>query len=234
MKKTPIGIVGSGNMATHFMHYLSMENIPYINWSRSKDQLSPIKKLERCKKIFLLISDDSIPKFINEYRDIENRELIHFSGSLTLENILGIHPLMTFSNSLYSLEEYREIPFVGEKGKFTLKELIPDLNNKTYTISKDQKALYHTLCVVGGNFTNIIWQKTFMDFNKELNLPIEILKPYLKQTIKNILNSPFNSLTGPIKREDKKTIKRNIESLKSPIWKKIYKLFNRAYNREIK
>ncbi len=30
MEKTPIGIVGNGNMAKHFMNYLGMENIPFM------------------------------------------------------------------------------------------------------------------------------------------------------------------------------------------------------------
>ncbi len=234
MARTPSGIVGNGNRAKHLMHYLSMEKIPYINWGRSIDYLHPSVKLSSCQTVLLLISDDSIRSFSKSNKWLHNRDLIHFSGSLCLENISGIHPLMTFSKDLYSLEDYRNIPFIGEIGGKSLKELIPGITNQEFQIPKDKKNLYHSLCVIGGNFTNILWQKAFKDFKDELDLPIELLKPYLLKTVENIINNPFNSLTGPIKRGDKKTIKRNVKALKSPLWKRIYKLFNRSYNTEIK
>lgn len=234
MIKDKIGIVGNGLLATHFMHYLDLEDVEYLNWSRSKDKNSAGNKLSNCNPIVILISDDSIESFILNDPELENKEIIHFSGSLTLDLAYGFHPLMTFSKELYSLNEYREIPFIGELGKKKFKHFFPKLKNPNYSINPEYKPLYHALCVISGNFTNIVWHKTFKDFEEKLNLPREILTPYLYKTAENIKNNPFTSLTGPIKRGDIGTIKKNKKALKSKLWRRIYSLFNRVYKKEIK
>lgn len=234
MKEHKLGIVGDGCMARHLKHYLDMENIPFTGWSRSVDSCSPYSKLKHCRYVIILISDDHIEDFIQRNHELLNMNLIHFSGSLTTNSAAGIHPLMTFSKELYSLNEYRNIPFIGEEGNTTLKEVIPELKNPYYEVPQDIKPAYHALCVISGNFTNIIWNKVMRDFKNRLGLPKELLYPYLDRTIANIKTDPFNSLTGPIKREDKSTIKRNIKALKNPLWRKIYMLFNKAYKKELK
>lgn len=221
-------------MANHLKHYLSMENIPYYSWSRSEDSCAPYSKLKDCQYIIILISDDKIVDFLQKNPDLKKLKLVHFSGSLTTKAASGIHPLMTFSDQLYSLDEYRNIPFIGEKGKTTLKDVIPGLKNPYYEISPDLKSSYHALCVISGNFTNILWHKTMKDFEDKLSLPKEILSAYLNRTMLNIRSNPFESLTGPLKRGDKLTMKRNIKALKSPVWRKIYRLFNKAYKKEFK
>lgn len=234
MNNTPLGIVGNGFMATHIMHYFDMEKTPYINWSRSSDSISPAKKLINCNPILVLIKDGCIDRFIEENPELQSKELIHFSGALKSEKAIGIHPLMTFSSDLYSYDQYIGIPFVGERGNPTLKELLPTLKNPYYQIDGDKKGLYHALCVISGNFTSILWQKTVKGFEDQLNLPGEVLAPYLERVMKNIKDNPFNSLTGPIKRGDITTIKKNKIALSSPLWAKIYSLFNKAYKKELK
>lgn len=232
MNKKTLGIVGNGSLAKHLSHYCHLKGIPFISWSRSEDKLSPEEKLHKADTILLLISDDSINDFINRHPDLQKKQLIHCSGSLVTDLAMGYHPLMTFSHSLYGLEFYSTIPFVGEIGSPHLRELIPEWDNPYYAIPKEQRALYHALCVVGGNFTNIIWAKVFRDFKEQLKLPDEILHPYLEQTVKNIKTDPYNSLTGPIKRGDTLTMKRNRKALNNRIWNRIYKLFNRVYRGE--
>lgn len=234
MKENNLGIVGSGCLATHLKHYLDMESVPYTCWSRSQDKCSPYSKLKGCKHIILLISDNSISEFILNNPKLQKLNLVHCSGSLTIEEAAGIHPLMTFSKELYSLEEYRNVPFIGEKGRIGLKTIIPQLRNQYYELPSDKRSIYHALCVISGNFTNILWNKTIRDFQNKLNLPREVLYPYLERTVLNIQKSPLDSLTGPIRREDKTTIKNNKRALQSPLWSKIYSLFNKVYQKEIK
>ncbi len=234
MKKTIYGIVGDGLLATHLIHYFDLEEILYTRWSRKRDSLSPNEILHECNIILLAISDDSLKDFISNHFALEDKTLIHFSGTLSISGTISLHPLMTFSKRLYTLKEYRKIPFVGEKGNSSFKVIFPMLTNSYYEISSEKKTLYHALCVISGNFTTLLWQKTITDFESELGLPNEILTPYLENICQNLIIDPLNSLTGPIKRGDKKTINKNIKALKSPIWKKIYSLFNKAYTKEIK
>lgn len=232
MNRTNYGIVGDGYLATHFAHYLDLEGIPFNKWSRRVDNISPVDKLSECDIILLLISDGSIEQFIEDNRKLKEKIIIHFSGALVTDKAIGFHPLMTFSDTLYNLEHYRAIPIIGSKTSKPFHHYFPKLKNSYHVINEDQKPLYHALCVLSGNLTTILWQKAFKDFETELNLPTEILIPYLKQVTENIKNNPETALTGPIKRQDRSTMKRNKKALKSRLWQQIYTLFNRVYKKE--
>lgn len=225
------GIIGNGLMARHFTNYLTLESIPFILWCRKESKESPENALKECPIILLLISDGAIDSFIISNPWLQHKKVVHFSGALNIKGCLNYHPLMTFSKTLYSIKEYRNIPFIGIKNQPSFLEIFPTLKNCYYQIDEKQKPLYHALCVISGNFTNILWHKTFKEFEDKLNLPKEVLMPYLEKTLENIQNNPLNSLTGPIRRNDKKTIYANIKSLQSLTWKKIYKLFVKAYKR---
>lgn len=234
MKKISYGLVGNGLLATHLAHYFSMEKIPYIRWSRNKDSASPIEKMINCQVILLPISDDSIESFITNNPGLKNKILVHFSGTMSINGVNSFHPLMTFSKTLYSLEIYRSIPFIGERGSIKFSEIFPSLNNNYYLIDRDKKDLYHALCVLGGNFSTMLWQRVINQFESELNLPKEVLNPYIDQVCYNIKENHNHALTGPVKRQDVNTIRKNIKALNGNLWKKIYKLFNRVYKLETK
>lgn len=231
MSKQPIGVIGDGLMASHFCNYLNYEGCDFIQWSRREEK--PLSILKNCDTIFILIKDSSIKEFINSNPELQRKNLIHFSGALEIDGINGFHPLMTFSKKLYPHSVYKEIPFIGSKSEEIFRKLLPWSENRYYSINPDQKALYHSLCVISGNFTSILWQKVFKEFQSNLGIPGSALLPYLTKTLENIKDDPFNSLTGPIKRDDRMTIRRNIASL-DRIWGKIYRLFRKAYQKEIK
>ena len=91
---------------------------------------------------------------------------------------------------------------------------------------------YHALCVLSGNFSVILWQKAKKDFEEKLNLPWQVLLPYLKQTFKNIETDIDKSLTGPLERGDTETILNNIKSLDEKEWKEVYRAFEKTYGRK--
>ncbi|MGL1891148.1 MAG: DUF2520 domain-containing protein [Spirochaetaceae bacterium] len=233
MYKTDYGIIGDGLLATHLCHYFTLEGIPFLRWSRKLDNKTPTIKLDGCKYIIILISDDSISNFLDNNYFNNSISVIHFSGSMNSKKAVGFHPLMSFGPKLYTLEEYKNIPFICEESDITFDSVFPTLTNKYYTMNPEMKALYHSLCVISGNFTTLLWQKVMKDFEKDLDLPKEVLLPYLSKIFDNLKDDPFNALTGPIKRGDKNTIKRNKKALKHRIWKNIYSLFNKAYKKEL-
>ena len=223
------GLIGNGLLATHFRHFFTQEGINFTPWSRKEDTVTPWEKLKNCSILIIIITDSQIEKFILNNKNLMTKKLVHFSGALNTSYAIGVHPLMTFSTRLYSLQEYRNISFVGDSSKLIFNEIFPKLKNNYYQIDNNKKEFYHSLCVVSGNFTTMLWQKVFIEFEQSLNIPKEALFPYLNQ-IKNNLEIDYkNSLTGPIKRQDKTTIKKNIKAIKNKLWKKMYKLFNKIY-----
>jgi hypothetical protein len=224
-------IIGNGRVARHFSRYLKLLNVPFQNWSRdnnTRDELVGLVK--NCSRVLLLISDGAIKNFIADNQCLLSAEyLIHFSGCLTLENCFGAHPLMTFGPDLYDQKVYQSIPFILEQGGPDFSALLPGLPNKNFQIPKPMKPLYHALCVIGGNFTCLLWQKFFNELENKFNLPKEIVYPYLDRVIENLKSSSANALTGPLARGDYKTIEANLKSLSCDPYQKIYQAFVEAY-----
>lgn len=224
-------IIGDGRMATHFCHYLSLLHIPFIQWSRKQHLFADLKThIHHASHILLLIRDSAIAPFQEQYIG-KNKTVIHFSGQLSVEGIHSVHPLMTFTNDLYDLERYKSIPFVLiEKGP-PFSSLFPDLPNPAYYIAKELKTFYHALCVIGNNFSCLLWKKLFQEFAQTLKLPSEAAVPYLTQTFNNIIKNPQGDLSGPLARKDMKTIEAHLEALKNDDFLNIYQSFVTFFNK---
>jgi predicted short-subunit dehydrogenase-like oxidoreductase (DUF2520 family) len=155
---------------------------------------------------------------------------IHFSGRLAHEKIFAAHPLMTFSYTLYDKYFYPEIPFVTERGQPNFQKLFPELKNPSYQIYAHQKAYYHALCTMAGNFATLLWSGVTPNV-KSLGLPKEILNPYILQVTKNFMSSGENSLTGPLARGDKKTIHEHLNALQDTDLQPLYYSFLNQYQK---
>lgn len=222
-------LIGSGKMARHLSHYFSLLNIPHKKWSR-KDSMSLNQAINGCSHILLAISDDAIEPFVEKHAEaFTEKTLIHFSGATSIEGILSAHPLMTFSNELYDLEDYENIFFVCDK-KTDFKELFPGLCNKSFQINTDQKALYHALIVIAGNFPQILWSYVQQELGQKMDIPMGALKPYIEKIASNFIESPESSLTGPLVRGDSKTLQIHNEALKNTLAAPVYGAISNLYH----
>ncbi len=223
-------IVGNGRLSKHFQHYFSLKNISYRVWTRSSED-SFQSMGQSAKSILVLIKDDEIQNFLenNCNKLSESKTWIHCSGMLSTNLAESAHPLMSFTEELYSLEKYEAITFITEKGKKSFSELFPQLNNPNYQIESSEKTLYHAFCVLSGSFTTIIWQ-FFFDYLKSKNIPESAAYLYL-ETITENLKTNSAPLTGPIQRNDKSTIQKHLESLNDHPVKNIYIAFLEAYDK---
>ena len=131
---TPIGIVGSGRVARHFHHYFTLLGLPVCAWSRREGTRSPPDTLASCRTVLLLIRDAAIVPFVDAWPALQEKRLVHCSGSLVTPAAEVAHPLLTFGPTLYDLADYREIPFVLDAGGAPFSELLPDLPNPSFTI----------------------------------------------------------------------------------------------------
>jgi predicted short-subunit dehydrogenase-like oxidoreductase (DUF2520 family) len=225
-------VIGSGRVAKHFERYLSLLDLPFKAWSRRHHTVQELRHLaEVCSPILLLISDTAIPEFLSLHPFLNSKNLVHFSGSLTVEGVQSAHPLMTFAPGVYDLETYKNIPFILSDEGPDLAVLLPGLPNQAYRISEQKRPYYHALCVLSGNFTALLWQKFYKELESRFQLPPEVLHPYLKQVMQNLLTSSQQALTGPLARGDQKTISANLKALENDHFQGIYQAFVEAYKK---
>lgn len=232
MRQVPkYAIIGAGRAANHIIQYFKLLDIPYNQWSRSYDEQSSLNAcIADCHQILLLINDSVIDKFIIDNPILHSKKIVHFSGVLVSELAYGAHPLISFAEELYTLDEYQKIPFILDNDKFSFQQLLPGLDNPHFIISPALKPFYHSLCVLSGNFTVILWQKFFSDLEKKFNIPREFAHHYLQQICSNLQRDPQAALTGPLVRDDKATIEANLNALANDPFQKIYQSFVEVYN----
>ncbi len=225
-------VIGSGRIASHMLHYLNLLGIPCRQWCRKAYTIEQLDQYSQdISHTLIAISDNNISNFLENHAYLYERSIcLHFSGSLVCENAYAAHPLMTFTSELYNLQTYRAMAFMTHKGTPDFSELLPGLPNKTFRISADDVALYHALCVSSGNFTVLLWNNMFQQFQEKLNIPKEAALPYLQQITKNLMNENSGAFTGPFQRNDQSTIDKNYHALKDDPYQKVYKAFMDIFN----
>ncbi len=257
LKHKHIAIVGNGRVARHMIQYFELVGQPYKHWFRNslkssiaeqpsrlarykhqlkhlfnfhrRDSLSDV--VQAVQTVLLLIPDDQIESFIQQNPCLKLKQLVHFSGSLTTVHAAGCHPLMTFGHDLYDLAQYQSIPFVVDQS-FDFKQTFPLLNNQVYSIKPEQKVMYHAMCVMAGNFSQLLWQATG-EYIKQMGLPADLMHPYLLQNTQNFINDPGKALTGPFVRGDVKTIEQHQQALQAHPLGEIYQSFYHLYHQPI-
>jgi 2-dehydropantoate 2-reductase len=229
--KPSYGLVGRGRVAAHLARYLELEAQPCVSWHRGMPQPAE-EVLAGCDVVLLAINDGALPTFLDAQPGFAGLKLVHFSGSLAVEGLHGAHPLMTFGPELYDLETYRSIPFITECGGARFEDLFPGLVNPSWAIDRELKPLYHALCVLGGNFTTLLWAKVQGDFEARLGLPGEALRPFLERTFRNVAASGGAALTGPLARREHGTVARDLAALAGDPFAPVYRAFVEAFERE--
>lgn len=211
-------IVGDGRLARHLRFYFDSLAIPYVSWHRNVHTPELFQTLaKQSTRILLAISDKAIESFIFSHPEIEKSKWVHLSGALSLPGIYSAHPLGSFGEKLNPIEWYRNIFFVVEQQaglpEVAFSSLLPNLPNPHAAITSQNKAYYHSLCVLSNNFSTILFQKLFLGLERELGIPKEAAYSYLRQTVFNLENTA-SPLTGPLVRKDKETIEKNLHALK--------------------
>ncbi len=229
MKK--ILIIGAGKLAKHLNHYLHLLELSPLSWDRSQDPHLLKTKVVQASHVLLAISDSAIESFYHMNLAGFNKTVVHFSGALSISNLIAAHPLMSFGPEAYDRETYLRIHFILT-GANSLIEALPGVPNHFSLIAPEKKALYHALCVMGGNFPVILWQKMFAEF-EALGIPQEAARVYLETILENTLKNPNTALTGPLVRKDKDTIIKNIEALENDKFQNIYFAFVNAVHPEL-
>ena len=225
-----IGVIGDGRAARHLIYCFGLCGLDVRQWSRRI--AAPWDMADR-DVVVLALSDGAIEPFYREHSDLHSKTVFHLSGSLVLPDVPGIHPLVSFGPDLYQPAFYSQIPWVGEIGRPGLSDVLPELSNPSFAIPSEQRAFYHALCVMSGNFTTLLWQRFQADL-EALGIPGGAMQPYLTSVYENLRNAPADALTGPIARGDEATIDRNLSALgyAGHPFQNVYQAFVQATKKE--
>jgi predicted short-subunit dehydrogenase-like oxidoreductase (DUF2520 family) len=229
MRQVLYVIIGAGRVATHIKIYLQSLNLPFRSWSRQSSQEDLTKSLHKATHVLLLISDGEIEGFIEANPVLQSATLIHFSGALQSPRAHSAHPLFSFTQNSIDLTKYTTIPFVIDEEGPSFAELLPGFPNPHYRIPRFKKAYYHSLCVLADNFTTLLWQKFFKSMKETIPISDEHLNVFLEQSFLKIVQNPESALTGPIARNDRETLLRNLEAMKEDECYEIFASFVNTY-----
>jgi predicted short-subunit dehydrogenase-like oxidoreductase (DUF2520 family) len=219
------GIVGDGRMARHAAHYLTLRGLRVRRWSHSRR--TPLADdLSDTTVVLVLITDAAIPGFVERHASfLGARTTVHFSGSLSLPDVAGMHPLSTFGPELYDLRTYAAIPFICEAEGPRFPAVFPTLPNPHFVIPRTSKPLYHAGAVLAGNISTALWLK-FFAILEQLDIPRDAAYAYLERTCRNLIElGPEDVLTGPVVRKDRDTVRDNLRALGHDPYGAVYSAF---------
>lgn len=221
-------IVGDGKMASHFIHYLKLLSLPYQQWSR-RSTTSFSDFAGQTKILYLLIRDQALTDYF-ENPVLAQHQLLHFAASVSHPRAHCLHPLMTFGRHLYPLEVYQQIPFIIDPS-LDPKHCLPGLDNPCFQLSIQERAYYHSMLVLGGNASQILWGKMQQECVR-LGIPAVYLNQYLQRALDNFKEDGIQSLTGPLARQDERTISQNLNALIDDPFHAVYQSFVDTYREE--
>ncbi|WP_129408455.1 DUF2520 domain-containing protein [Marinitoga lauensis] len=175
--------------------------------------------------VLITTNDENIEKVWNKLKkyDLSRINAIgHCSGYLNSSFFgqiphFSIHPNFPFS-SVINCEDIKNIVWGiegNEKGLNFAKKLVDILNGKYVIIPQNKKKLYHLAAVIASNFSyaliklvrDIYSNLEIEDINHLIDLSIISLNNIKKHGLKN-------ALTGPVLRNDLKTIREEKEEFK--------------------
>ncbi len=178
-----------------------------------------------CDTLFLSVNDDSIKDVVEKLIElkIKDKILIHNSGihSSDIFNELNknnycysIHPIYAFNDKYNSYKGLNDIYFTLEGNDKYKDELIKLFNNKVIVINKEDKEKYHLACSILSNMvcglvnlSEDLFKSIGID-NKDIYMPLFL------NNMNNIKDyGSVGALTGPIIRNDVKTVNKHINNL---------------------
>jgi len=211
-------IFGTGRVGHNMKDYFksldhNVISISHGRWQDNKDDV--LSTFQNADIIALAVPDDKIATLYETLRPkLNGATVIHFSGAQSYDSILGYHPLYSFPAKSVAIKTLASIAFAREKNTPPFAKIIPGIKNPEIAISKEDRALYHALAVLSGNFSAHLWNKSASLFEDHFKSPAApIFKLYFQSLIDRFEESPRDSLTGPLARKDRLSVANNLQAL---------------------
>ena len=240
-------LIGHGNVGSHLAQVFTNTkgiNLLQVFSTRKFESDNPLVSIKitslaevnKTAEVYIIAVPDDVISEVTNILPLENRLVVHTSGSVSMNEIDTKHrrgvfyPLQTFSKG--TTVNFSEIPVCLEAENkldlILLKKLGQLVSKNVSEISSKERSEMHVAAVFVNNFVNELYHIS-EDIMKEHNLDFELFKPLIKETANKIQSlSPALAQTGPAKRNDNKTIERHLGQLKNKNHKAIYELLTKS------
>jgi predicted short-subunit dehydrogenase-like oxidoreductase (DUF2520 family) len=192
----------------------------------------------------ITVPDDQIAGVAQQLSEINadpNVTALHTSGALSSEVLAplrekgwhtgSIHPLMSVSGSDDSLRgAFWSVE--GDRSALRLgKEIVRDLEGKSFSIRAEDKPLYHAAAVmVSGNVVALfdVALEMLAECGLDRKTAHAILWPLIASTVRSLgTKTPEASLTGTFSRGDVATVTRHLAAMRNPEVKDLYRMLGK-------
>ena len=191
-----------------------------------------IRSLIDADLFLITVPDDQIAGVARELSEINADQKVtalHTSGALSSDVLAplrkkgwhtgSIHPLMSVSaandalrGAFWSVEGDRSALRLG-------KEIVRDLDGKSFSIRSEDKPLYHAAAVmVSGNVVALfdVALEMLGECGLDRKTARAVLLPIIASTVRSLtIKDPAQALTGTFSRGDVETVKRHLAALKN-------------------
>lgn len=213
-------IIGAGRAGCSLAAHLKSKGKKVSVFKRGG---SLLKSCAAADIIFIAVPDGEIDEVFEEAKKAAPCKIIaHLSGSH--EGFNAAHPLTAIPSKKTALSGVT-FTLTGPDAE-KLAKFFKSLGNDVVFLDKEKKALYHAACVTASNLV-LGTLKTASDMFSDIGFSEEKWKDLV---LKNILNFHKNglvsALTGPVERNDFKTVKKHLKVLKGNK-RNIYKLLSK-------
>lgn len=224
-------IFGAGRVGGNLADYLTDlgHAVALISHDDAKSNSDRCReKIASAEIVAAAVPDDAIAPWRHQWRDdLRGKTVIHFSGAAQVRGVAAFHPLYSFPPHRLSPHTMRTVTFACPKGGPTFGDVFPGASNPHFEIADADRAHYHALAVLSGNFSAFLWNETMKELAKFPGLDAEeAMGSYLASIIDRFAEAPTASLTGPVARKDAKSVAANLDALGgSPKLKELYEAF---------
>lgn len=237
-----VSIIGYGNVSSHLVKAFCNAGIEVTHilvriiakyQTERFNFISNYAELPKNQLVIVCVPDDLVACVIQQID--ESCSVAYTSGAVHLSNFderknVGVfYPLQTFTKGVEV--DISSVPFFIESDSPSfgeeLVQLAKTLSKNVKYANSDQRAKLHLAAVWVNNFTNHI-NFIAKDYLEAQQLDFDDLLPLLHETILKIeANSPYQSQTGPARRNDSTTIEKHLNMLPEDR-KKIYQAISES------
>lgn len=222
-------IIGAGRVGSSFAPYLESLGHEATLWTRAALARDDAEAAILDADILALAAPDSALTDLAKHwrRGFNDKPIIHFSGALIIPDAWSFHPLYSFPAAPSPPEVTARIALARQDRSPKFSDIVRGAANPEFVIPDADRAFYHALAVLTGNFPAFIWNRATEGFSTRLGLdPAAVLRPYFESIVDRFSEAPSRSMTGPIARRDPASARANLDALRGePVLHAAYQAF---------